>query len=230
VAFNLFNNILMGMDISKYPVAPTLNEHLQLTRCPHCCIDNPNLATVLQEFSTTADDNTNQRLWRIYKCRRCGGIVTAWAWPHDKFVRQTYPEVEKVDQNLPGKIGVFLQQAMDSVAAPIGAVLLCASAVDEMLKQKNYVTGTLYQRIEAAAADHLLTKEMAEWAHQVRLDANSQRHADIASGLPTIEEARQSIEFTKVLGEFIFVLPAKVTRGLTDQGQSTPIKAGRGAK
>jgi hypothetical protein len=41
--------------------------------------------------------------------------------------------------------------------------MLCASAVDAMLKEKGYEEGTLNQRIDKAVEDHLLTKEMGTW-------------------------------------------------------------------
>src|SRR5437870_1656655 len=59
----------------------------------------------------------------------------------------------------------------------------------------------------------LITAEMAEWAHEVRLDANAQRHADRAATRPTGEDARRCIEFALALAEFLFVLPARVKRG-----------------
>ena len=57
---------------------------------------------------------------------------------------------------------------------------------------------------------------MGQWAHRVRLDANGQRHSDMEDEMPTIEDAQQGIEFTKALAELLFVLPAKVSKGLKD--------------
>ncbi|MNG17315.1 hypothetical protein D3C84_1012940 [compost metagenome] len=91
--------------------------------------------------------------------------------------------------------------------------MLTASAVDSMLKDKGYKEGSLYKRIDKAAADHLITVEMAEWAHEVRLDANDQRHADDEGALPDEADARKSIEFTLALAQFLFVLPARVAQG-----------------
>ena len=62
--------------------------------------------------------------------------------------------------------------------------MLAASAVDAMLKVKGYKDGSLYQRIKDAAAGHIITADMATWAHQVRLDANDQRHADESASIP----------------------------------------------
>ena len=55
---------------------------------------------------------------------------------------------------------------------------------------------------------------MAKWAHQVRLDANDQRHADEKARLPDGQDAKNSLEFSKALAEILFVLPSKVTKGI----------------
>ena len=94
--------------------------------------------------------------------------------------------------------------------------MLAASAVDSMLKTKNYRDGSLYARIEQAAKDHLITQDMAKWAHEVRLDANDQRHADELSSLPTQDDARRCVDFAISLAQFLFVLPAQVQRGIAD--------------
>jgi len=92
--------------------------------------------------------------------------------------------------------------------------MLCASSVDAMLKEKGLTSGSLYSRIESASTTHMITPEMSKWAHEVRLDANDERHADQASGLPTEADAKKCVDFTKALGDFLFVLPSRVERGL----------------
>ena len=199
-----------------------LEDSLKLKRCPHCSVDNPNLVTVYQEFTTTADNGSNQRHWRVYKCLRCGGIVTACCSPYNnREVQNIYPTPQTVNEDLPFKVKEYLQQAIDSVFAPAGSVMLCANAVDAMLKEKGYIEGSLYTRINLASEDGLITKEMAAWAHQVRLDANDQRHSDVNASLPTVDDAKQSIEFTQTLAEFLFVLPSKITRGINAAKTST---------
>ncbi|WIH05334.1 DUF4145 domain-containing protein [Xanthomonas translucens pv. graminis] len=92
--------------------------------------------------------------------------------------------------------------------------MLCASAVDAMLKAKGLENGSLYARIEEASTSGLITTEMATWAHEVRLDANDQRHADQAATLPSEQDAKRVLEFAFSLAEFLFVLPARVMRGI----------------
>ena len=96
--------------------------------------------------------------------------------------------------------------------------MLAASAVDAMLKDKGYNEGSLYSRINEAKDDHLITEGMAAWAHNIRLDANDQRHADQGAGLPKQEDASRCLEFAQALGQFLYVLPARVERGLNESG------------
>jgi hypothetical protein len=107
-----------------------------------------------------------------------------------------------------------LKQAINTLHAPAGSVMLSASSVDAMLKEKGYTKGSLYTRVNKAVEDHLITSEMARWAHDIRLDANDQRHADQQASLPTESDAKKCVDFAIALGEFLFVLPARVERGL----------------
>ncbi len=204
---------------------PDLATHLELARCPYCRIDNPNLLNVVAQgsgssyttqFTTHDHQNRNGRYWKVYRCSRCGGLVLAGAPQLQNgvgSVSEIYPAPTQVDEALPSTAKEYLTQALNSLHAPAGSVMLCASAVDAMLKAKGYTAGSLYTRINKAADDHLITEGMKEWAHEVRLDANDQRHADEAAALPTTAAAQRSIEFAQSLGQFLFVLPAQVARG-----------------
>jgi Domain of unknown function (DUF4145) len=189
--------------------------HLGLRRCPHCRIANPNLP-ILEQAVTNNSRSQNHREWGFYACQTCGGVVTAWApasaYPNNEPASH-FPGDKELDLSIPERARNFLDQAISSVNAPAGAVMLAASSVDAMLKAKNYTTGSLYSRIEKAAEDHLITTEMAEWAHEVRLDANDQRHADEEAQLPETTDAERVIAFATALAEFLFVLPARVQRG-----------------
>lgn len=191
----------------------TLSQNLELDRCPHCSIANPNL---LQAHRLESNDHAgqNHRKWAIYKCMRCGGLVTASAKAFDAPIIDHFPASEIVNDDIPQRAKRYLEQAIASIHAPDGAVLLCASSVDAMLKEKGYVDGKLYGRIQKAVEDNLLTPEMASWAHEIRLDANDQRHSDVETMNFESEDAKKSINFVKALGEFLFVLPAKIQRGL----------------
>ena len=97
--------------------------------------------------------------------------------------------------------------------------MLAASAVDAMLKAKDLKKGSLNDRINEAADQHLITADMAKWAHSVRLDANEQRHADESAGLPSQADAQRTLDFAQALGTFLFTLPHLVKEGLKDAGK-----------
>ena len=139
--------------------------------------------------------------------------MTAAASQADAVVEEIYPKPIEVDEEVPGTARSYLTQAIQSMHAPAGAVMLAASSVDAMLKAKGYTDGSLYARINAASEAHLITEEMALWAHEVRLDANEPRHADEESPLPTPDDATRSIDFAQALAQFLFVLPSRVRRG-----------------
>jgi len=186
---------------------------LALKRCPHCGVDSPTME-ILGHYDTVDIQGTNRRCWASYFCRRCGGVVIASALAINGYVQEIFPRSPRVDESVPQKAREFLTQAIDSKAAPAGAVMLTASAVDAMLKAKQYIEGSLYTRIDKAADDHLITSDMAQWAHQIRLEANDQRHADQKSELPTEQDADRVIKFALALAEFLFVLPAKIQKGI----------------
>lgn len=92
--------------------------------------------------------------------------------------------------------------------------MLAASAVDEMLRHLGFEGSSLFLRIGAAQAAGRMTNEMVAWAHQVRLDANDQRHPKGGS-LPSVSDAQHSVDFAMALAEYLYALPARVTRGLS---------------
>lgn len=190
---------------------------LGLHRCPHCNVAKPNLHLASSSTSTN-DRGENSRLWQTYQCATCGGNVLAVA-PSSRgggagyHITHTWPAIQQVNEAIPERARTFLEQAIACVHAPSGAVMLTASAVDAMFKEKGLKEGSLYTRIAAATTQHLITAEMAAWAHEIRLDANDQRHADDSVALPNEADASKAIEFATALAQFLFVLPARVARG-----------------
>lgn len=172
-------------------------------------------------YLTTVDHQQSlYRRWKVYRCSRCGGVVLAGGTVSAQtssaatiVATEIYPRPIQVDASLPDIAKQYLTQAIDSLSAPAGSVMLCASAVDAMLKDKGYIAGTLFARINQAAQAHLITEGMKDWAHEIRLDANDQRHADQTATLPTTADAQRNIEFAQALGQFLYALPARVAQG-----------------
>lgn len=140
--------------------------------------------------------------------------MTTCSWHKETgVVHEMYPSAREVADDLPDRTREYLTQAIESTHAPAGSIMLSASAVDSMLKAKGLKDGSLYSRIDKAAMDHIITAEMALWAHDIRLDANNQRHSDESADLPSEKDALRAIDFVQALGNFLFVFPAIVARG-----------------
>ncbi|MPT01615.1 MAG: DUF4145 domain-containing protein [Pseudomonas sp.] len=188
---------------------------IKLDRCPHCNVVHPNL-NARANFETLNSDGGFRRNWVLYVCKTCGGVLTTVAYFENGQTSEIYamwPDAQQIDEVIPGRAKAYLEQAIKSLQAPAGAVILAASSVDAMLKEKGLKDGSLYKRIGEAAAQHLITEEMAAWAHEVRLGANDQRHVDDDAPMPTQEEAQRAIDFVMALAQFLFVLPSRVQRG-----------------
>jgi Domain of unknown function (DUF4145) len=200
---------------------PNLLGQLDLNRCPHCNVDKPTLA-VVANFATNDFSNLISRAWKAYACSRCGGAVVAAARSPNGQVTETYPSTTDIDEAIPDRAREYLNQAINSLSSPSGAVMLAASAVDAMLKAKNLKEGNLYSRIDKAAKDHLITSDMASWAHEVRLDANDERHSDENAAMPKTTDAKRCVDFALALAQFMFVLPAKVQSGIAEAKVQPP--------
>lgn len=201
------------------PKKPTLSERLDLERCPHCMVHLPTLIPMHGVAITKDHRGGNERYWLTYRCAACGGAVVAGAatgtGDMDRHVAtEIYPEPEAVHEDIPDPARNYLTQAKESLHAPDGAGMLAASAVDAMLKAKDYKKGWINDRINKAVQDHLITDDMGKWAHQVRIDANDPRHADEDRPHLEREDAERCVDFAEALAEIMFVLPARVDKGM----------------
>ena len=173
-------------------------DQLELQRCPRCGVNQPRLQNVAA-LQSTDYNGARPRYWVIYKCSSCGGMIMTHAkgGPGQGQAEEILPKPLEIPTKLPDRAREYLKQAINSMAAPAGAVILAASVVDSMLKAKGYKTGSPYSRIDKASDDHLITAEIAEWARRVRLDANEQRHTDESAPLPSEADAQHVIDFAK---------------------------------
>jgi hypothetical protein len=194
-----------------------LESVLLLDQCPHCKVNSPNLVRV-QQFSTNNFQGSRLRALANYACQRCGGVVTASGNGNlgNPEIEEMFPSSLVLDNTIPEKAKLYLSQAIDSLHSPSGSIMLSASAIDSMLKSKGYKDGKLYSRINKAAEDNIITESMSKWAHQVRLDANDERHADDESTMPNELDAKKSIDFALALAQFLFILPSLVEKGIQD--------------
>jgi len=188
-------------------------ENLKIETCPHCGVNKPHC---VQKVPPTPIDSPiigKGYFFAIYMCTGCSLPIMAIATNNSYAVCYPSPQ-NSLDESIPERARNYLSQALQSKSSPDACVMVCASSVDAMLKGKGYKDGSLYNRIDKATENHLITQDMATWAHAVRLEANGSRHADETEDMKTDEDAKDAIAFTKALAEYLFVLPARVNKGM----------------
>jgi hypothetical protein len=178
-------------------------------------------------YAGLGPNNSRYVYWLTYKCTSCGDAVIAKlitnSYTDDpqqltnsnlyQEVIETIPSLKIIPENWPQRAAKYYSQALASEHAPDGCIMLAASTVDALLKERGLTKGTLYERIEAAVKSHLLTADMGEWAHAVRLESNNPRHVDLDKPHADKEDAKNCLLFVKTLGEILYTLPARIASG-----------------
>ena len=209
--------------------------HWPIEECPHCGIQKPNLMFSGQAIGTITDDDRVSRVWGTYVCSSCAGVTLVERQTYVSHaggentvigMRPTlYPPSQTLSEDIPERPAKFLLQAMSTLSQPDASVIVAASAVDAMLKHFGLTDGSLHRRIHQARERGMITQGMADWALEIKDMANDQRHADVDAPHATFEDAKRMVEFAKALAEFLFVLPARVTRGRTQrQNEPQPVQ------
>lgn len=187
-----------------------------IKRCSQCGVATP-LLSLIGKPTRHVQRGYDTYWYFTTECSRCRHHILFYGLNSgdensDIDVVSHFPPLKTADESLPPKALKFLQQAFESKHAPDGALMLSASAIDAMLKEKGYNNDTLYKRIKAATESGLLTKDMSDWAHEIRLSANEPRHADDDFDGATPKDAEQILEFAVALGEYLFILPERVKK------------------
>jgi Domain of unknown function (DUF4145) len=184
---------------------------LRLDRCPHCNIAKPYFPEIW-DSSVVPFQSPLTHLWSVHVCSSCSQMILVRRRPFDGFELDIYPRAEKLAKEIPDRARRALSEAIATQFAPGASIMTSAQAVDYMLKERGFREGdTLNARIKAAVTAGVLTPDMELWANEVRFAANDERHKDTD---PTPDDAAHSVQFALALAEFLFVLPARVKRGI----------------
>ncbi|MBF7955512.1 DUF4145 domain-containing protein [Rahnella victoriana] len=134
---------------------------------------------------------------------------------HPLFVNLgVYPEAKAhaAPDNSPNRAAKFFIEAKENAQRENNetAVMLCRKVIDIATKQilgEDSKKEQLSQRITMLHSKGLITNQMKDWAHIVRMDSNVAVHSDEEF---TREEAEGMLGFTEVFLIYSFTLPAMV--------------------
>jgi hypothetical protein len=118
----------------RVPHGLPVGVQLELDKCPHCRTTRPTMTRLAESRSA---DYRQQHLfiWVSYACSVCGKGVLAGARLDPNSGRHVehagmFPAPRTVSDDIPDRARTYLDQALRSLSAPDGAVMLAASSVD----------------------------------------------------------------------------------------------------
>lgn len=183
----------------------SLAKQLGINRCPQCGIAHPHITMLVDE--QVPQTTISFWLMRCESCRLCFMMKLDAGAP-----KKLWPEPRAVSIDMPERVRKALIDAQGTLPHPSASIVMSARAVDFMLKEKGLKTGKLGKRIQQAAQQGIITSDMKDWADEVRLESNEERHADDHAPEATKQDAERVLGFAESLAEILFELPARLTR------------------
>lgn len=171
-----------------------------MAQCSHC--DRP----ILVVFNTKERylDNILKRLNEPACLLGGEGLIKVTStWPPQ-------PEPEQ-DPHWPEPARQHFKDAQTMLMSGISAATVigaCRTVLDLLTKQLGQTDGNLLKRIDALKENGVITQPIADWAHGLRLDGNAAVH----DGEGNEDDAREYIEFLRMLLNVTFTLPARINQ------------------
>lgn len=200
--------------------------------CPHCLREN----AVVEGFAEKRVGESHH-YHVAFSCRSCDGGIIALiadinqtrAGPYQRArssdpnvvipggiyrLLNVYPEIKThtAPDNTPERAAKFFIESKDNFQRQRyeTSVMLCRKVIDistRAILGEESSKEQLSQRISMLHARGLITEQMRQWAHIVRMDSNGAVHSDEEFDET---EAKQLINFTEVFLLYSFTLPTMV--------------------
>lgn len=126
-------------------------------------------------------------------------------------VQMAFPAVPvDIPENLPDHIHTaWSEDLLNILASARHSVLECRRILELMCKDKGATRGNLQNKIDWLVEQGLLTKDIGDWAHEVRFLGNESVHEE---GPIKPEYAREIHDITKIIAEILYTYPARIER------------------
>ncbi|MDD4955592.1 MAG: DUF4145 domain-containing protein, partial [Candidatus Omnitrophica bacterium] len=156
-------------------------------------------------FNAKSDPCDEKSAWQrndvsVYVCCVCGGTLFTRAYGN-KLQEQKldiYPvNLPSIPKEIPDKIKSICHEAHTcfNVGAWNATTTMCRRAVQECIIDKGGQGNTLYNQIDDLAGKRIITDDIKDWAHEIRILGRDGAHADIPTDVGE-QEAKFCIEFT----------------------------------
>jgi hypothetical protein len=184
--------------------------------CGHC--DSTVAAVVVGQLAGEVDDPYDAYRISVARCPNCGGAIVALQGIQEDQLAQldwgratrVWPKPESdLNPNIPANIRATLEQARSTfqINAYDACAVMCRRAIEEIAKRFGAGGNSLYVQLEQLNDQLIIDEKMLDWAHELRLEGNRGAHA--SDERVSREDARDMLDFTETICNFVFVLSEK---------------------
>lgn len=123
-----------------------------------------------------------------------------------------YPKrIPKLDPAIPSDVANDYVEAIKcfDVSACKASVVMCRRALQTSVIGKGASKGHLIDQIDELCTKGIITEDIKNWAHEIRLTGNIGAHPDGLENV-TPEDAEDLIKFMEEYLNYVYIMPAKV--------------------
>jgi len=189
--------------------------------CPFCD-DRGHFETVASHKKVRPSDKKTLN-YDTLKCTNCSNLIMVFWSAGDRIHDyKTVPwriEITQAPTSWPAEVGRFWLQATRSIAASNwdAAALMARSALQAVMRDKEAKGKNLKEEIDHLAAEGLLPKVMNDWAHELRLLANTAAHPAPGDPQPTAQDVKLAMSFLNLLLRYLYDLPQSIEQFRKDK-------------
>ncbi|MFH0771236.1 MAG: DUF4145 domain-containing protein [Candidatus Omnitrophota bacterium] len=175
--------------------------------------DSHDAANVRSEYKNEKS-SLQTNLIASYRCCVCGWPIFVSTRDRAMSVIDIYPiNIPTASSDIPEKIrNIFLEALCDfGIKSWNSTATMCRRTVQELAMEKGATGDTLFAQIDDLASRQIITQDLKDWAHEIRILGKEGAHADVPTDVGE-EEAKFAIDFTEDLLNFVYVLKARLQK------------------
>ncbi len=192
------------------PVSLKILDQLSI-KCPHCD-ENGTFTWVIGTVVPRTDGDIEYSFW-ICPNLKCRGVVHIINNQGGQILDHYPKRVPKLDRSVPEQVQLDMVEAYKSYDAGAwrGSASMTRRALQNSLMEKGATKEKLREQIDELFDKDIITKDIRNWAHEIRLTGNIGAHPD-KDGLKDVTqaEAKQLLDFMEQYLNYVYVMPARV--------------------
>lgn len=148
----------------------------------------------------------------ILTCDKCENAVLV-VCDNNEIVDQYPKRIPKLHKSIPSDVASDYVEAIKcfDVGANKASISMCRRALQTSVIEKGAKKDRLIDQIDELFDNDVITGDIKDWAHEIRLAGNIGAHPD-KDGLNdvTAQDAKEMIDFMEEYLNYVYIMPSKV--------------------